>query len=98
MDEPIYSYVIHIGNVTGKTELDQILELIGLDEEKDFIWWNSSTKLEVNISDELQNDQTVRARSNSNSFVEKNMRKRASSASSNFYSALDSVLAFSNKT
>jgi len=45
---------INIGNCTGKTRLEQILEQLGLDEENDFIWWSGNEKLKVNVPEEFR--------------------------------------------
>ena len=43
--DPIYSHVINIGNCTGKTRLDQVIEQLDLDEEQDYIWWNGAERM-----------------------------------------------------
>jgi hypothetical protein len=60
--------VINIGKYTGKTMLDQVLEQLQLDEERDYVWWNGNTSLKVVVPESLQDNEafaTLDKRSNS---------------------------------
>ena len=50
--EPIYPNVINIGNVSGRTRLDQILEQL-LIKEENYLYWTSNDKVKVIIPPEL---------------------------------------------
>lgn len=46
--------MINIGEVSGISRLDLILEELGIDEN-DYIWWNGDTKVGVDIPEQLAN-------------------------------------------
>ena len=60
MDEPLYPQVLNIGKASGYQRLDQVMDQIGVKEEQ-FIWWSSSSKLQVKIPPQLYQGQVQAA-------------------------------------
>ena len=50
--EPIFPNIVNVGNLSGVTMLEQILEQLGVDED-DYLSWSSKGRIKVNIGAEL---------------------------------------------
>lgn len=105
LPDPIYSYVINIGDCTGMTKLEQVLDQLELDEEKDFIWWNGQEKLRLIIPDELEqtNFKFLDHRDESSTNLRESIKKQrvkseaSNGMSSTFHSNLNEFMKFKNE-
>lgn len=55
LPEPIYSTNINIGDVSGKTKVQQICEQIGI-QESEYVWYNSNHNIKVQIDPALYHE------------------------------------------